>query len=526
MSAGLLLATWLVVSPGGDRVSVAWESPKEAWFLDARTGKVTGKGALGLDAAYRLERFAGKLAFASGRPAAVRVCREPVAAARTPDGRLIFVACLLPEQAALDSHVAARVVVVDAAARKVAASILLPSGSTAARGITVSPDGRWAFVTHLVARYTVHTTQVEQGWMNTNAVSILDVRRKRLHATVVLDDLDRGAANPWGVAVSPDSKTLYVTHAGTHELSVIDIPAMLERIAASPADAPANRLSFLVDIRRRTGLPGKGPRAVAATKDAVWVAEYFTRTVTRLDAAGKRLVGSYRAGGPAPAGESRRGEFLFHDATLGMQQWQSCSSCHPDGRSDGLNWNLLNDGIGNPKNTRSLLNAHRTGAVMWTGVRPSASYAIHSGMKHILFTEPAEADLRAIEAWVRSLEPAPGPARGTAAAERGRKLFFSEAVGCSACHPPPLYTDGEMRDVGTHGPFDFVYGAGGTRQAQRMFKTPSLVEVWRTAPYLHDGRHATLGEVVGKGNHGDLRGRTSHLTAEQINDLVAFLESL
>ena len=48
--------------------------------------------------------------------------------------------------------------------------------------------------------------------------------------------------------------------------------------------------------------------------------------------------------------EERRGEMLFNDATLCFQRWQSCSSCHPDARADGLNWDLINDGIGNPKN--------------------------------------------------------------------------------------------------------------------------------------------------------------------------------
>jgi len=526
VTASLFLATWLVVSPGGDRVSVAWESGGQAVHVDARAGKVIGTGRLPVEQPYRLDRFAGTIRFGGEKPETVRLCREPVASAPTPDGRYLFVACLLPEQPALDAHVAARVVVVDPAARRVAASILLAPGSTGVRGIAVSPDGRWAFATHLVARYTVHTAQLEQGWMNTNAVSILDVARRRLHATVILDDLDRGAANPWGVAVSPDSKTLYIAHAGTHELSAIDIPAMLNRIAQSPPDEPANRLSFLLGVRRRIPLPGKGPRAVAASKDAVWVAEYFTRTLARIDPSARQSPQSIRAGEPLSKTRTGRGEELFHDATLSFQQWQSCSSCHPDARADGLNWDLLNDGIGNPKNTRSLLNAHRMGAVMWTGVRPSASNAVHSGMKHILFTEPAEEDLKAIDAWLQSLQPAPGPARGTAAAERGRKLFFSDAVGCVSCHPPPLYTDGALRDVGTLGPHDFVYGAGRARTPQQMFKTPSLIEAWRTAPYLHDGRYAALQEVIGKGNHGDLRGRTSQLTADQIRDLVAFLESL
>ncbi|MDR2756120.1 MAG: hypothetical protein LBC20_10465, partial [Planctomycetaceae bacterium] len=49
----------------------------------------------------------------------------------------------------------------------------------------------------------------------------------------------------------------------------------------------------------------------------------------------------------------RYGEMLFHDAFLCQEHWQSCATCHPDARSDTLNWDLLNDGPDNPKNTKS-----------------------------------------------------------------------------------------------------------------------------------------------------------------------------
>ncbi|NQT91693.1 MAG: hypothetical protein HQ559_02950, partial [Lentisphaerae bacterium] len=68
----------------------------------------------------------------------------------------------------------------------------------------------------------------------------------------------------------------------------------------------------------------------------------------------------------------RRGEMLFNDADMCFQKWQSCASCHPDVRTDGLNWDLLNDGMGNPKNTKSLFLSHKTPPVMITGVRDKA----------------------------------------------------------------------------------------------------------------------------------------------------------
>jgi cytochrome c peroxidase len=62
--------------------------------------------------------------------------------------------------------------------------------------------------------------------------------------------------------------------------------------------------------------------------------------------------------------------------------------------------------------------------------------------------------------------------------------------------------------------------------AGRAFDTPTLVEVWRTAPYLHDGRAAAMTDVLRKHNAGDKHGKTSGLTEQEIDDLTAFILSL
>ena len=51
-------------------------------------------------------------------------------------------------------------------------------------------------------------------------------------------------------------------------------------------------------------------------------------------------------------------------------------------------------------------------------------------------------------------------------------------------------------------------------------------EIWRTAPYLHDGSAATLREVVTNRNSHDQHGKTSNLTAQEIDDLCVYLLSL
>ena len=68
-------------------------------------------------------------------------------------------------------------------------------------------------------------------------------------------------------------------------------------------------------------------------------------------------------------------------------------------------------------------------------------------------------------------------------------------------------------------------GLGKDLDKGRAFDTPTLVEVWRTAPYLYDGRAATIREVLVKHNEKDLHGQTSDLTPGEIADLEAFILS-
>ena len=172
----------------------------------------------------------------------IPVRREPVAAAITPDGQRLLVANHLPAGRADASHVAAVISVIDPALGRVVDELSLPSGSGGLKDLRVSPDGKYAAVTHLLARFERPTTQVERGWMNSNAATIIDLTRMAVLNTVLLDDPDRGAANPWGLAWSADGQTLVVAHAGTHEVSVIDFPAMLAKLAKlTPEPAAGQR---------------------------------------------------------------------------------------------------------------------------------------------------------------------------------------------------------------------------------------------------------------------------------------------
>ena len=471
----------------------------------------------------------------------VKVRREPVAAALTAEGRFLLVANHLPSGPADADEVSAVISVIDTAAGKVVKELRLPNGSGSLQDLRVSPDGKFAVVSHILSRFHLPTTQLDRGWMNTNAKTIIDLARMEVLNTVLLDNVDSGAANPWGIAWSADSATVVVTHAGTHDLSVVDFVAVLARLAKLPAkiedakvadynaasriqtDVP-NDLAFLVSIRQRLKLPAgdRGPRAVAVIGTKAYVANYFSDTLAVVDWAAPHPEWTSFPLAPKPEMSlARQGEFWFNDATICFQGWQSCASCHPgEARVDGLNWDLLNDGIGNPKNTKSMLFSHRTPPAMSMGVRDTAEMAVRAGLRHILFTVQPDAVPGAIDEYLRSLKPVPSPVLNDAtlkkAAARGKKLFVQ--AGCAVCHPPGnLFTDQRPYDVGTRSRYD---------KATDLFDTPTLIELWRTAPYLHDGSALTLQDVFSAHNPDDRHGKTSNLSPQELDDLCAYLSSL
>jgi cytochrome c peroxidase len=256
----------------------------------------------------------------------------------------------------------------------------------------------------------------------------------------------------------------------------------------------------------------------------VYVANYFSGSVEAIDLrpglSAKKLESHLEP--DQPMSLLRRGEFLFNDASICFQGWQSCATCHSDdARVDGLNWDLLNDGIGNPKNNKSLLLAHRTPPAMSMGVRETAESAVRSGIRNILFTVQPEEVAVAIDEWLKSLEPIPSPylvnGKFSAEALRGERVFNSPQTHCSTCHPSGLFTDLKHHEVGT---------LAATDKPGDLFDTPTLIEIWRTSPYLHDGSAVTLRDVLVDHNRQDRHGSTSHLSKTQIDELVAYLLSL
>ena len=484
--------------------------------------------------------------------------KEPYSCAITSDGKKIVVANML-NGVAVEDKTSATVSIIYLKDLEIHKTFSLCDGTTNIRQIAISPDNKWAYLTSTRGRYLVPATNIERGWMNNNNLNIvrLDDGRESHYTSILLDDVDMGAAVPWAVRMSSDGRQIVVTHAGSHEISIMDrielhkMLAKLEkgedagslakdRLKRAPnLNDPPNWLSLLVGIRRRIGINGKGPRALEVIGDKIYVPEYFSDTISVLDLVEydkylrrprkglltsewkteKTYIKSFLLGTKQEMDEIRRGHLFFNDASLCFQKWQCCGTCHPDARQDGLYWDRLDDDIGTPKKTKSVLFAHDTPPSMITGVRANAELSVRAAIKFLQFSVRPEKEALAIDAYLKSLKPVPSPylvnGKLSRRAMRGKRIFEGKA-GCWACHKGKYFTDMEKHDVGT-----------GTEISKgKEFDTPTLREIWRTGPYLYDGRAATMKAVFREYNKSDKHGKTSKLTEEECSDLVEYVLSL
>ncbi len=558
----------LAWAPKGDRLYVAEMGASGVAEVDVKAGKVVRRLPAGryvadvtlvpkrklLLAANSGRHSVSVLDLAGGKEKArIGVLYEPRDIAVTPDGSLALVANLLPVGDASKATQSVCISVLDLKALRKVKDIKLPSGCTLLRGVVVSPDGKWAYAVHTLGRFTLPTTQLDRGWVNTNAVSVIDLQKREHYATCLMDRLTEGAADPWGLVIAADGKTAWTTLSGVHQLGKLDLESLhllmdgkdIPKDKPTPDGTPRHLSAIWLEIKKdasqrallcndlaalygaglliRTRLGCKGPRGVSLSPDGkrLAIAAYYTGSVLLAEADTGKVVASAPLGKQPEMDPVRRGELAFHDATQCFQHWLTCATCHPSGRADALNWDLLNDGIGNPKNTKSLAWSHKTPPSMARGVRTSFAVASLAGFRFILFREPEPDDVEAVKEYIKSLQPPKSPyltpdGKLTTKAQEGKAIYESAETGCTTCHPGPLHTDLKAYNVGTRGDLDRV----------DTFDTPTLIELWRTAPFLHDGAAKNIREVLTTSNKGDKHGKTSHLTKEQIDQLAEYLLSL
>lgn len=478
----------------------------------------------------------------------VKVVREPLQMELSPDEKRLYVANFLPLMPSNEVIVAAEISIVDTMTRDVK-NVVLPDGSNSVRDLCVSPDGKYVFLIHVQSEHRSITSQLSGGWTNRNGLTILDVENEDRTGCYLLDDSLQGAANPWSIRISSDGKLLAITFSGCREVGFIGVEELIARMtrdlqglsAGYNVVWSAGTLQQTLKMVRCEELIG--PRALVINEKYTVAAGYFSDNLvvfSRENMAAKEKVqkkerGIYGTcehftsfhphiislGEPPVLDAVRRGEIYFHDAELAQERWHSCATCHPEARVDGMNWDLLNDGVGNHKNTKSMLYSYQTPPCMVTGIRKNAFIATRAGFIHIHFMPQDESLYQDVDAYLQALTPTPGMALNpdgtlTESAKRGKRLFFSNRTGCSSCHYGKYFTDKKMHDVLSENEYD----------AYSDFDTPGLNEVFRTAPYLHDGRYTTLQELLFKGYHGDPEKRLDQLSEQDKQDLIEYILSL
>ena len=291
---------------------------------------------------------------------------------------------------------------------------------------------------------------------------------------------------PHGLLVSEDSRTLYVHNFTERSISEIDISRITEQ---------GELTASLLD----------------------------THTLIEDDALSAEIL---------------RGKQLFYDAAddrLAAMDYTSCASCHNDADHDGRVWDFtqLGEGVRNTTSLRGKGNPEH-GLFHWTAnfnevqdfegqIRSfAAGLGLMSNSDFAATEDPLalnktglSADLDALAAYVMSLRDVPTNPNGEVDADtgaiRGKALFASN---CSSCHSGEFMTDsasGELHDVGT------ATTASGKRIGGTLsgFDTPSLLALWETAPYLHNGSAQTIAQAIQA--HG------LALNTAQVADLASYL---
>jgi mono/diheme cytochrome c family protein len=212
-------------------------------------------------------------------------------------------------------------------------------------------------------------------------------------------------------------------------------------------------------------------------------------------------------------GESVRdtGHDLFHKSPSGSGSL-ACASCHPEGQEDGRTWNF--DPIG-PRRTQTIGGGIlATAPLHWDGDMADMNEIMHEVFGNRMGGgDPGPRQKRLIARYVDALPTLPREAPAdTAAVARGKALYESEAVGCASCHVGSMYTNNKSVDVGTG----------------KEFQVPTLINIADRAPFMHTGCAPTLrarftDQACGG---GDKHGHTSQLSDAQVDDLVAYLETL
>ena len=427
--------------------------------------------------------------------ARIPVGHRPRALLLTPDGATIVCADMADGTLSL----------IDTATAKERGRIALPAINL--RGLALSADRTLVYVTAQKPNNELPADNPETMWANVLCVAKIAGGSGTFKRVLTLDQPGRGAADPSGIALNAAGDAAYVALSGTHEAAVVSL-------GAAEGAAPSA-------ILRRIPV-GANPRplVIRPHSDEMWIGNHLGNSLSVLnsDDSAARMVD---LGAPTPSPNRRlKGRFLFASAHMTRGTRFSCETCHPDGGADGLTWKFkhANDGL-ERRNTRDLrAPLLLTGPYGWSGREQDFEVFVNDEITGLLKTHKLpHSDVHAFWDLVNETTLPPNPYRKadgalTAAAVRGRALFTGQA-NCANCHRGDQHGGASL-------------GWIGTTPKEIKLDVPHLAGVYDSAPYLHDGRAATLEEIFSKYNPDYLHGETRRLSPAQMQDLLEYVREL
>jgi hypothetical protein len=374
----------------------------------------------------------------------------------------------------------------------------------------------------------------------TNGIGIIEQKSQGRIIQLLLDEPNAYYADPFGIAITPDGKKAFISHAGVDCISVIDIEAV-RAILAESTDEMLNIYSNHLGISSRFVIKriptGANPKGLALSPDGktLYVAEHLQDRIAVISTDSLCTIGTIDLGGPRRITVYRHGRRLLNNAGHTFQNQYSCYTCHPDVHEDGLVYNMASKDIGrNMTNTQSLRNIGETPPYKWNGKNQSVYK--QDGMRFSTVLTRTEAfsynELDAITAYIMTgIDNPPNlqynpDGELTEAEKRGKEIFerthnnhgyeIPVVNRCVTCHPAPYFTNKKMADVGTLAASDDSI----------LFDTPHLNNIFASPPYLHDGRARTLEEIWTLYGKTEQHGSINDLTKIELNELVEYLKSL
>ena len=334
---------------------------------------------------------------------------------------------------------------------------------------------------------------------------------------------------PTAMASDPSGAFLFIANRESNNVSIIPTS---RKGGVNSAQKPFGGIN-VGDSSQQVVNVGSGPTGVAVARDGktAWVFNAFDHSLSKLsaDSGLVKQVKVQKLGADVLAANVVAGRKLFFSATdprmNNPQLGISCSTCHVEAREDGHIWNTTEG----PRNTPSLIGKKldQTAPFHWNGEFDTVSqFMLHTTRDRMGGQGPSEEMEKQLMAFITTAPTPDNPFTTSTPADvlaRGKTAF--DKAECGTCHTGATLTDNKFYDVGTYAKTGSV-----TDRQEFLFhgglNTPSLLGIARSAPFLHDGSAPTLKARILQGKDQNKHGKTAGLTADEVDDLVAYVRAL